>query len=57
MRKLEIARDRLDAERWRSIYAPSYRILKEEILPDFPVEMREEAERMIATLPPLPDPE
>lgn len=57
VRKLEIARDRLDAERWRSIYAPSYRILKAEILPDFPVEMHEEAERMIATLPPLPDPE
>lgn len=57
MRKLEIARDQLDAERWRSIYAPSYRILKAEILPDFPVEMHEEAERMIATLPPLPDPE
>lgn len=57
MHKLEIARDRLDAERWRSIYAPSYRILSEEILPDFPVEMRENAERMIATLPPLPDPE
>ena len=57
LRKLEAARDRLDAERWRSIYAPGYRILKAEILPDFPVELHKEAERMIATLPPLPDPE
>ncbi|NSX88957.1 site-specific integrase [Agrobacterium tumefaciens] len=57
MRKLEIARDRLDAERWRSIYAPSYRILSEEILPDFPSGLYEAAERLIETLPPLPDPE
>jgi len=56
-RKLEAARDRLDAYRWQLIYAPSYRILTEEILPDFPAELHERAERMVATLPPLPDPE
>lgn len=57
MRKLEAARGRLDAERWRLIYAPGYRILGEEILPDFPANLYEAAEHMIPALPPLPDPE
>ncbi len=57
MRKLEAARERLDAYRWQSIYAPSYRILSEEILPDFPAELHARAEHIVATLPPLPDPE
>lgn len=55
MRKLEAARGRLDADRWRLIYAPGYRILGEEILPDFPANLFEAAELMISALPPLPD--
>ena len=54
-RRLEEVRDRIDPHRWRLLYAPSYRILTEDILHDFPVGLHAAAERMIAALPPLPD--
>lgn len=54
MRALEDARSRLDAQRWALLYAPSYRILAEEILPDFPTSMHPEAHALIPTLPQLP---
>lgn len=56
-RKLESARDRIDPHRWQLLYAPSHRILAEDILPDFPAALLTAAERIIPTLPPLPDPE
>jgi hypothetical protein len=55
--KLESARDRIDPHRWQLLYAPSYRILAEDILPDFPPELHAAAERIVPMLPPLPDPE
>ncbi len=53
--KLENARDRIDPNRWQLLYAPSHRILTEDILPDFPADLRAAAERIILTLPSLPD--
>jgi integrase len=53
--KLENARDRIDLNRWQLLYAPSHRILTEDILPDFPAELHAAAERIILTLPSLPD--
>jgi integrase len=53
--KLESARDRIDPNRWRLLYAPSHRILTENILPDFPADLHAAAERIIPTLSPLPD--
>jgi integrase len=54
-RKLECARDRIDPNRWQLLYAPSHRILTEDILPDFPADLHAAAERMIPALPSLPD--
>lgn len=54
-RHLERARDRIDPRRWQLLYAPSYRILAEDVLPDFPAGLHAAAERRIAALPPLPD--
>jgi hypothetical protein len=54
-RKLECARDRIDPHRWKLLYAPSHRILTDDILPDFPAELHAAAERMMPTLPSLPD--
>jgi hypothetical protein len=54
-RKLESARDQIDPRRWQLLYAPSYRILTEDILPDFPSELHTAAERMLPALPSLPD--
>lgn len=51
---LEDARSRLDAQRWALLYAPSYRVLVEEILPDFPAILYPHARALIATLPQLP---
>ena len=53
--KLESARDRIDCNRWRLLYAPSHRILTENILPDFPADLHAAAERIIPTLSPLPN--
>ena len=54
-RQLEAARDRLEPARWELLYAPSYRILVNDVLPDFPDELGSLAERLIPVLPPLPD--
>ncbi|WPP02780.1 hypothetical protein [Methylocella tundrae] len=54
-RKLESARDRIDPHRWQLVYAPSHQILTESILPDFPEELHPAAERIIPSLPSLPD--
>jgi len=54
-RKLEAARERIDPARWTLLYAPGYRVLVEDILPDFPAALHADAERLIAQLSPLPD--
>lgn len=54
-RKLESARDRIDPARWKLLYAASYRVLTEDILPDFPAALHADAVRVIPSLPPLPD--
>ncbi|MGY0794095.1 hypothetical protein ACW7BJ_32475 [Azospirillum argentinense] len=51
---LEAARQRLDPARWALIYAESHRILKGDILPDFPDVLYEAARTIMATLPALP---
>ena len=51
---LESARDRLDPHRWELLYAPSYRILIDDILPDFPATLYMAAENLIVMLPNLP---
>ena len=52
--ELERSRDRLDPRRWELLYAPSYRILIEDILPDFPEMLRPLAEEYVQKLPPIP---
>ncbi|BCH19560.1 hypothetical protein [Mesorhizobium sp. L-2-11] len=52
--ELERARERIDPRRFELLYVPSLRILTENILPDFPERLREEAERRMSTLPTLP---
>jgi hypothetical protein len=54
-RHMEEARDRIDPHRWAAIYAPAYRVLADEILPDFPLGMHAAAERRIPELPELAD--
>ncbi len=54
-RKLESARERIDPDRWQLLYAPSHRILTEDILPDFPVDLHAAAANIMPTLPLLPD--
>jgi hypothetical protein len=53
--KLESARERIDPDRWQLLYAPSHRILTEDILPDFTADLHAEAEIIIPMLPSLPD--
>jgi hypothetical protein len=53
-RELERARERLDPRRWELLYAPSYHVLVDEILSDFPEALQPEAEERIPFLPPLP---
>lgn len=53
--KLESARERIDPDRWQLLYAPSHRILIEDILPDFPADLHAAAKRIMPTLPSLPD--
>jgi hypothetical protein len=50
----EVARLRLDPQRWTLLYAPSYRILVEEILPDFGAGLYPQAQALIPMLPQLP---
>ena len=54
-RHLEAARTRLDRARRELLYAPSHRILVNDVLPDFPDELYPVAQRLISDLPPLPD--
>ena len=51
---LESGRERLDPKRWALLYAPSYRVLVEEILPDFAGTLHAEAHALISALPQLP---
>jgi hypothetical protein len=51
---LETARLQIDPRRWALLYAPSYRILVDEILPDFASGLYAEAQALILTLPQLP---
>ena len=53
--RFEQARDRLDPRRWNLLYAPSWRILTQDILPDFPSQMHEAARRILTCMPPLPE--
>ena len=52
--ELERARERLDPRRWELLYAPSYRSLVDDILPDFPEALGLEAWKRMTTLPSLP---
>ena len=51
---LERARERIDPRRFELLYAPSLRILIEDILPDFPQSLQAGAECRMAVLPALP---
>jgi len=53
--RFEQARDRLDPRRWNLLYAPSWRILTQDILPDFPTDMHEAARVLAASMPALPE--
>jgi hypothetical protein len=53
--QLESARARIDPHRWQLLYAASHRVLTEDILPDFPIDLRPAAERLMLSLPLLPD--
>jgi integrase len=53
--RFEEARDRIDPARWQLLYAPSYRALVDDILPDFPPELAAVAEQQRAQLPLLPE--
>ncbi|RIA46420.1 phage integrase family protein [Hephaestia caeni] len=49
------SREDIDPTRWNLFYAPSLRVLEEDLLPGFPVSMHDEAVRRIPSLPPLAD--
>jgi hypothetical protein len=53
--RLDQAKHRLDPRRWEMLYAPSYRALTHDILPDFPDALRAEALAMAAMMPALPE--
>lgn len=50
----ERSREQLDPQRWELLYAPSYRILVQDILPDFPDALQAPAAALAANLPRLP---
>lgn len=50
----ERSREQLDPQRWELLYAPSYRILVQDILPDFPDALQAQAAALAANLPHLP---
>jgi hypothetical protein len=52
--ELERARGLIDPRRFELLYAPSLRILTDDILPDFPESLRAEAESRALALPILP---
>lgn len=53
--RFEQARSRLDPRRWNLLYAPSWRILTQDILPDFPAAMHEAARALANGMPALPE--
>ncbi|MFS8039408.1 hypothetical protein ACI7BZ_21025 [Xanthobacter sp. AM11] len=53
--RFEQARNRLDPRRWNLLYAPSWRILTQDILPDFPTALHEAARSLVAGMPALPE--
>lgn len=53
--RLDQAKRRLDPRRWEMLYAPSYRALTQDVLPDFPDALRADALALAATMPPLPE--
>ncbi|MBF5088481.1 site-specific integrase [Novosphingobium sp. NBM11] len=54
-RHLLASRDRIDAERWNIFYAPSLRVLEQDLLPAFPAKLHKDAEQLADSLPALPD--
>jgi len=54
-RHLIEARDRVDAQRWALFYAPSLRVLEQDLLPAFSATLRHRAEALVRALPPLPE--
>ena len=50
----ERSREQLDPQRWELLYASSYRILLQDILPDFPAALHAPAATLAADLPRLP---
>ena len=50
----ERSREQLDPQRWELLYAPSYRIVVQDILPDFPEALWAPAAALAANLPHLP---
>lgn len=55
IRHLEGARARIDPHRFGLFYAPSLRVLAQDLLPAFPDHMLPAAEQIVDNLPPLPD--
>lgn len=53
--RLEAARERLDPRRWAILYGPTHRILTQDILPDFPVDMHRAARSLATSMPRLPE--
>ncbi len=53
--RFEQARSRLNPRRWNLLYAPSWRILTQDILPDFPAAMHEAARALATGMPALPE--
>lgn len=50
----ERSREQLDPQRWELLYASSYRVLLQDILPDFPAALHAPAATLAADLPRLP---
>jgi hypothetical protein len=53
--RLEAARERLDPRRWQLLYAPTYQVMTQELIADFPAEMFGAARALAATMPALPE--
>jgi len=52
---LETARERLDPPRWNVLYGASHRALVDQILPEFPADLIDDAVALAASWAPLPD--
>jgi hypothetical protein len=50
----ERSREQIDPQRWELLYASSYRILVQDILPDFPDALHAPATALATDLPRLP---